>query len=104
MTDYEKIVGIDLARIENDAAVYGIYESVDGGGRWMPLLESRSICDLLEYAKARYTDSTPMVMQQHIQDILVIQIIEEAKSRRRLSTSKTKPNWFRRVWDFFKRR
>jgi hypothetical protein len=103
MVDYEKIVGIDLEEIQNDTALYGIYESVDGGKEWMPVLKSANIVMLIEYAKARYDDSTPLVMQPHIQDIMLSQIVQEA---RRTKEAHTKPqkNWFRRVWDFFRRR
>lgn len=106
MLDSEKIVGIDLVRMDGDTAVYGIYESADGGEEWMPLLESRNICDLLDYAKARYGNDTPMVMQQHIQDILIVQIIEEAKAN--LKNGKTvpppPPSWLMRFLNFFRKR
>jgi len=107
MLDCDKIVGIDLARMDGECAVYAIYESSDGGNEWMPLLESRKIYDLLDYAKARYGNETPMVMQQHIQDILLVQIIEEAKHTKKASTApadtSTQKKWFRRLLDFFKR-
>lgn len=105
MLDSEKIVGIDLVRMDGETAVYGIYESSDGGEQWMPLLESRKICDLLDYAKARYGNDTPMVMQQHIQDILLVQIIEDAKRMIRKKPQQEKQeSIFRRILKFFKRR
>lgn len=109
MLDSEKIVGIDLVRMDGDTAVYGIYESADGGEEWMPLLESRNICDLLDYAKARYGNDTPMVMQQHIQDIMLVQIIEEMKFKKNREATRAvrnrKPkNWITRILDFFRRR
>lgn len=103
MLDDSKIIGIDLARVDGECAVYAIYESTNGGEAWMPLKESGSICDLLEFAKARYGSDTPLVMQQHIQEILRVQIIEEIEAQRRRKPPPQK-NWFRRVWDFFRRR
>jgi len=105
MLDSEKIVGIDLVRMDGECAVYGIYESSDGGEQWMPLLESKKICDLLDYAKARYGSETPMVMQQHIQDIMMVQIIEDAK--RMMPKKHQHPKQesvLKRFLNFFKRR
>jgi hypothetical protein len=106
MLDSEKIVGIDLVRVDGDTAVYGIYESADGGEEWMPLLESQKICDLLDYAKARYGNDTPMVMQQHIQEILLVQIIEDAKAnpKNRKTTPVPPSSWLMRFLNFFRKR
>jgi hypothetical protein len=107
MSDYEKIVGIDLEEIQNGIALYCIYESNDGGNGWMPVLKSPNIVMLLEYAKARYDDTTPLVMQPHIQDIMLSQIVQEARQTKQKALQQNKPprkNWFRRVWDFFRRR
>ena len=43
MLDSEKIIGIDLVRIEGDQGVYGIYQSVDGGGEWEKLIEASRV-------------------------------------------------------------
>jgi hypothetical protein len=105
MLDSEKIIGIDLVRIDGEDGIYGIYESVDGGEEWMPLLESRKICVLLDYAKARYDESTPMVLPQQIQNILTYEIMEEAAElkRKKAQAENTKLNWFARLLLFFKR-
>lgn len=103
MLESEYIVGIDLVRIEQDEGIYGIYESVDGGEQWKPLIESQKICDLLDYAKARFPETTPLVMPQHIQNILKFQIMEEAAEARRRKPT-VRENWLKRIFkSLFKR-
>jgi hypothetical protein len=73
----------------------------------MPVLKSPNIVMLLEYAKARYEDSIPLVMQPHIQDIMLSQIVQEARQTKQKALEQNKPprkNWFRRIWNFFRRR
>ena len=105
MLDSEKIIGIDLVRIDGEDGIYGIYESVDGGEEWRKLAESQKIYDLLQFAKTRYTDATPMVMPQQIQNILTYEIMEEAAElkRKKAQAENTKLNWFARLLLFFKR-
>lgn len=103
MLNEAKIIGIDLARMENEQAVYAVYESTDGGERWKSLHESSSICELLEFAKYKYANETPLVMQQHIQDILRVQIIEEYRYKKQVPPPKPK-NWLVKFMDFFRRR
>lgn len=105
MLDSEKIIGIDLVRIEGEDGIYGIYESVDGGEEWRKLAESQRIYDLLQFAKSRYTDATPMVMPQQIQMTLTYEIMEEAaEMKRKAAEEAPKLNWFARLLYFFKRR
>lgn len=117
MTDYEKIVGIDLEEIQNGTALYCIYESEDGGNEWMPIMESTDITSLLKYAKAHYGDSTPLVMQPHIQDIMLSQIVQDAQLKKKEAAIKELlkakgmegkgrgvSNWFGLIWKLFKRK
>ena len=105
MLDSEKIIGIDLVRIEGEDGIYGIYESVDGGEEWRKLGESKKIYELLQFAKIEYSDATPMVLPQQIQNILTYEIMEEAaEMKRKAAEEKPKLNWFTRLLHFFKRR
>lgn len=105
MLDSEKIIGIDLVRIDGEDGIYGIYESVDGGEEWRKLAESQKIYELLQFAKTKYSDATPMVMPQQIQNILTYEIMEEAaEMKRKAAEKKPKLNWFTRLLYFFKRR
>jgi len=105
MLDSEKIIGIDLVRIEGEDGIYGIYESVDGGEEWRKLGESKKIYELLQFAKTEYSDTTPMVLPQQIQNILTYEIMEEAAElKRKAAEEKAKLNWLARFLNFFKRR
>jgi len=107
MTDSDTVIGIDFISTDSDGGLYGLYESTDGGEEWMPLLESRNICDLLDYAKARYGNDTPMVMQQHIQDILLVQIIEEATAQKlkhqKNLPKKSRESWLMKILNIFRK-
>ena len=103
MLESERIVGIDLVRIQDDEGIYGIYESVDGGEQWKQLAESRKLCDLLDYAKTRFPETTPLVMPQHIQNAVTYEIMEEA-AEARLRKSTPRKNWLKRIFkSLFKR-
>jgi hypothetical protein len=105
MLDSEKIIGIDLVRIDGEDGIYGIYESVDGGEEWRKLAESKKIYDLLQFAKNKFSDATPMVLPQQIQNILTYEIMEEAADlkRKKAQAETPKLNWFVRLLLFFKR-
>jgi len=105
MLDSEKILGIDLVRIDGEDGIYGIYESVDGGEEWRKLAESKKIYELLQFAKTKFSDATPMVLPQQIQNILTYEIMEEAADmKRKAAEEKANRNWFTRLLHFFKRR
>tara|TARA_B110000503_G_scaffold99111_1_gene148383 strand:- start:1255 stop:1596 length:342 start_codon:yes stop_codon:yes gene_type:complete len=106
MLNSEKIIGIDLVRIEGDQGVYGIYQSVDGGSEWEKLTEASRVYELLDYAKGKFSDTTPMVIPQQIQSILRYEIMEDAAAEKlKLEMSKAeavKPKtntvWWRRLF------
>jgi hypothetical protein len=112
MLNSEKIIGIDLVRIDGDQGVYGIYQSVDGGGEWEKLTEASRVYDLLDYAKDKFSNTTPMVIPQQIQSILRYEIMEEAATEKlKAATNKVEPVqpktntiWWRRLLELVLKR
>lgn len=106
MLDSEKIIGIDLVRIEGEDGIYGIYESVDGGVEWEKLTEASRVYELVDYAKGKFSDSTAMVIPHHIQNILRYEIMEEAAEKKiklemekvEAVQAKTNTVWWRRLF------
>jgi hypothetical protein len=112
MLNSERIIGIDLVRIDGDQGVYGIYQSVDGGGEWEKLTEASRVYDLLDYAKDKFANTTPMVIPQQIQSILRYEIMEEAATEKlKAVTNKVEPVqpktntiWWRRLLELVLKR
>lgn len=104
----EPIIGIDLVRMDGEDGIYGVYESVDGGNEWRVLAESKKVYELIQFARSRYSEDTPMVMHEHIQKIMTYEVIEEAekfKIRIRQDEQEAKrKSWFTRIFQFFRKK
>jgi hypothetical protein len=106
----EPILGIDLERMDGERGIYGVYESTDGGNEWSKLAESTKIYELIQFARSRYDEDTPMVMHDHIQRVMMYEVIEEAeqfKIKARQNEQKANTNresWFSRFIKFFKKK
>lgn len=106
----EPILGIDLERMDGEQGIYGVYESLDGGNEWNKLAESTKVYELIQFARSRYSEDTPMVMHDHIQKIMMYEVVEEAeryKIKARQNGQKANTNresWFSRFIRFFKKK
>ena len=104
----EPIIGIDLVRMDGEDGIYGVYESVDGGNEWQILAQSKKVYELIQFARSRYSEDTPMVMHEHIQKIMTYEVIEEAekfKIRIRQDEQEAKrKSWFTRIFQFFRKK
>jgi hypothetical protein len=106
----EPILGIDLERMDGEQGIYGVYESLDGGNEWSKLAESTKVYELIQFARSRYSEDTPMVMHDHIQKIMMYEVIGEAeqfKIKAQQNGKKANTNresWFSRFIRFFKKK
>lgn len=106
MTDSDTVIGIDFISTDSDGGLYGLYESTDGGTHWKKLTESRTIYDLLQFAKDQYGSDTPMVMPQIIQQLLQYEFLTEREKHTLLALDNPteKPTkWFKRFLNWFRR-
>jgi hypothetical protein len=108
MFSSETVIGIDLVRMDGEDGIYGVYESVDGGNEWQVLAESKKVYELIQFARSRYSEDTPMVMHDHIQRIMMYEVIEEAerykiKVKQDEQKAKSK-SWFTRILQFFRKK
>jgi len=98
-------IGIDLVSVGEVDSTYGIYESMDLV-EWKIVASSKSIGDLIQFAKITYHTNTPMVMTDQITQLLKYEFM--AKKEQRLIDKYTrklvnkKIGWFRRLFRFFK--
>lgn len=95
MPDKEKIIGIDLVRIDGENGIYGIYESANGGEEWRKLAESQKIYELIQFAKTQFATATPMIIPPQIQNLLTYEIMGEAEElkRKKAQAKASKINW-----------
>lgn len=104
----EPIIGIDLVRMDGEDGIYGVYESVDGGNEWQILAQSKKVYELIQFARSRYSEDTPMVMHDHIQRIMMYEVIEEAerfklKAKQNEQEANCK-SWFSKILKFFRKK
>jgi hypothetical protein len=106
----EPILGIDLERMDGERGIYGVYESLDGGNEWSKLAESTKVYELIQFARSRYDEDTPMVMHDHIQKIMMYEVVEEAERYKikvrqdAEKANKQNQGWFSRFTKFFKKK
>ena len=98
-------IGIDLVSVGEVDSTYGIYESIDRA-EWKMVASSKSIGDLIQFAKITYHADTPMIMPEQITQLLKYEFIAKKEQRlidkySRKSTNK-KIGWFERLFGFFK--
>jgi len=106
MTDSDTVIGIDFISTDSDGGLYGLYESPDGGKHWKKLTQSRTIYDLLRFAKHQYGNDTPMVMPQIIQQLLQYEFLTERERHALLAlhkpTEEKTTKWFKRFLNWFR--
>lgn len=108
MFSSETVIGIDLVRMDGEDGIYGVYESVDGGNEWQVLAESKKVYELIQFARSRYSEDTPMVMHDHIQRIMMYEVIEEAERYKiKVKQDEQKANrksWISKIFQFFRKK
>ena len=108
MFSSETVIGIDLVRMDGEDGIYGVYESVDGGNEWQVLAESKKVYELIQFARSRYSEDTPMVMHDHIQRIMMYEVIEEAE-RYKIKVKQdeqeaNRKSWISKIFQFFRKK
>jgi len=100
-----QIIGIDFIKTDIGGGVYGLYESFDGGDRWVLVAKGRKIDDMLETSKIRYSENIRMVMPHLITEMLRFEFLEERELKKiKLWESKPLPPklcWWKQIIKFF---